>query len=242
MQTSQPDDHAQGLRGQLDPMRYDGADLHPLESNGMIGRLIREGSRVLDVGCGTGRLSEYAMKELGCTVIGVEPQRARAEEARRRGVTVLTEPFGFALASQVGPFDYVLFVDVLEHLVAPDQALLAARSCLASDGRALISVPNVAHFTVRIDLLLGRFDYQDLGLMDATHLRWFTQKTLLSLLSATGFAPEHVAVTRGLWIPQYARRPWCWLKGRKRGVIDRLCERWPLVFGLQHIVVAKVQQ
>jgi hypothetical protein len=93
-------------------------------------------------------------------------------------------------------FDTVVFADVLEHVKQPERALTDARSILNDDGRVIVSIPNVAHGNVRLDLLLGRFDYTSLGLLDHTHLRFFTETTLAALLAESGYEVEEIRRVR----------------------------------------------
>ncbi len=78
-------------------------------------------------------------------------------------------------------------MDVLEHLPDPERALAAARRLLRPGGRLFVSVPNVANLTVRLSLLFGRFEYGDRGIMDRTHLRFFTRKSALRMVRGAGF-------------------------------------------------------
>jgi 2-polyprenyl-3-methyl-5-hydroxy-6-metoxy-1,4-benzoquinol methylase len=84
----------------------------------------------------------------------------------------------------------VVFGDVLEHLVDPWEALRVARGLLAPGGVAIVSVPNVAAWPVRFGLLAGRFDYADFGLLDRTHLRFFTRRSAHELVQAAGYEIE----------------------------------------------------
>jgi O-antigen biosynthesis protein len=92
-------------------------------------------------------------------------------------------------------FDVIVFGDVLEHLRDPLPALRQARTLLAPGGYVVISIPNVAHGDVRMSLLLGRFPYRNLGLLDNTHLRFFTRANLRELLDDAGFAAIEVRTT-----------------------------------------------
>jgi hypothetical protein len=134
-----------------------------------------------------------------------------------------------------------VFNDVLEHVIDPVELLLLAKSVLNEGGHVIISVPNVAHWTVRWQLLAGRFDYEPTGIMDATHLRWFTAKTIVAVLQTAGFEPVHQDVSRGSWLPIYSRRlPWKPLPFRVRAwLLDNLCRLWPGLFGCQHVIKAK---
>ncbi len=202
--------------------------------------LIAKNSRVLDVGCGTGSLSELIQEQLDANVVGIEPDAARAAVARSRGIIafdgLLTEEF----LKTHGPFDTILFADVLEHLSSPGELVLLAREGLAPNGSIVASVPNVAHWLVRSALLRGRFTYRDCGIMDATHLRWFTQEALHSFFDNLGYHVTDHLYTVNAGIPDYGRsRPWMWLSDRNRErLVRRLVGRYPRLFGCQHVVRA----
>ena len=94
-----------------------------------------------------------------------------------------------------GAFDAIICADVLEHLRDPCGALRRLRSLLAPAGWMIVSVPNVAHWSVRLRLLAGRFDYQPSGVLDEGHLRFFTRGTARQLMSQAGLTVEWEAVT-----------------------------------------------
>jgi SAM-dependent methyltransferase len=93
------------------------------------------------------------------------------------------------------PFEAIIYGDVLEHLSDPTAVLRALDQFLAPGGAVIVSVPNVAHLWVRLSLLVGRFDYADRGILDRTHLRFFTRRTLLELLRSAGLRVDELAVT-----------------------------------------------
>lgn len=240
------DDSARGFVLQRpDSLRYDGQPFDAHEANGMVLRLIPEGSRVLDIGCGTG-VTTALMRDLrGAEVVGIEPDDARAARARERGIDVIAGTLDDADLSGLGTFDVIVFADVLEHLADPLSALeRARRSLLSPSGRVVASVPNVAHWTVRLDLLRGRFDYKPVGIMDATHLRWFTADGVRRLFQAAGLQVESLQGSAGLWMDEYKyRRPWRWLSPRRRERwVLRAASKWPTLFGCQHIVCARPAQ
>ncbi len=86
-----------------------------------------------------------------------------------------------------GRFEVVLMGDVLEHLVRPEILLRSVARMLTPDGFVVVSLPNVVHWTVRLKMLLGRFDYQPVGLLDATHLRFFSLRSARALLEDSGY-------------------------------------------------------
>jgi predicted TPR repeat methyltransferase len=92
----------------------------------------------------------------------------------------------------------IVLADVLEHLRSPASALKLVREALASDGRAFISVPNIANITVRLGLLFGIFEYRDRGILDATHLRFYTMRTIRREIEHAGF---RIIAVRGSSVP-----------------------------------------
>jgi SAM-dependent methyltransferase len=167
-----------------DPIRprYDFAlgDLAREQSpRGRVFRAISPGGRVLDVGCDTGRFGEALTRLKHCEVHGIERDERAVLEARGRLAVVhsrsIDAPETF---DDLGPYDAVLFFDVLEHLTDPWAVLARAVRTLRPGGCVYAIVPNVAHVSVVRRLLLGRFEYAEHGIMDRTHLRWFTRSSL----------------------------------------------------------------
>jgi len=226
--------------GMLDPLRYDGHMDAPQEVARMLAELVPKGSRVLDVGCGTGSVSRIIEDTRGAQIIGIEPNSSRAAVARSRGLEVHEEPFTPSILQRLEPFNVVMFADVLEHVVDPSDLLKLSDRALLPGGRVIASVPNVAHWSVRVDLLRGRFDYQPFGIRDATHLRWFTEKTIRLLFESSGLRIISLQHTAGVTLPEYeARRPWRWIpRQRRNSLIRTLARRLPLLFGCQHIIHA----
>jgi len=143
---------------------------------------------VLDVGCASGRMGGEIKFKLKAEVWGIEPV---AEVARRAGKIldrVIVAPVEQAIPELPdGYFDCIIFADVLEHLQNPDQVLLDIKSKLKSTGEIIASMPNVRHWSVVKDLLEGRWEYVDAGILDRTHLRFFTRKSAQDLLKKTGY-------------------------------------------------------
>lgn len=151
-------------------------------------QMIPSGGRVLEVGCANGALSEYLTRQLGCEVVGIELNPEAAFQAERGCSRVIVgDVEKDALDRAEGKFDVITFGDVLEHLVSPGTVLSRCRHLLSSKGFVLISIPNVAHYTVRLRLLGGQFDYQQQGPLDHTHLRFFTLRTARQMLADSGY-------------------------------------------------------
>lgn len=237
-----PDRHSDGfLSGVAQPLRYDGHSLaDPVEATGILRSFIPDRARILDVGCGPGALTDVVTQGKDAVVFGIEPNTTRAESARARGFDVfcgmLTEDYlqGREL------FDVVLFADVLEHVPDPARLLRLAAAALKPGGIVLISVPNVAHWSMRLDLLRGHFDYTEVGIRDATHLRWFTLKTIKHLLNSQRFEVVAYKPTAGTWMYEYTRMPWRWLPDRLRvRLIVALSHAMPTLFACQHVLKAR---
>jgi methionine biosynthesis protein MetW len=151
-------------------------------------QMIPRGSRVLEVGCANGALSAYLTRELACEVVGIELNPEAAYQAERHcSRVIIADVEKDALDRAEGRFDVITFGDLLEHLVSPGTVLSRCRHLLSSTGFVLISVPNVAHYTVRLRLLRGQFDYEHHGLIDHTHLRFFTLRTARQMLADSGY-------------------------------------------------------
>jgi 2-polyprenyl-3-methyl-5-hydroxy-6-metoxy-1,4-benzoquinol methylase len=172
----------------------------PTTSHGLVARLVGSGKRVLDVGCGTGQLADY-LQSHGNEVSGVEMDPESAELARphlERLVVGDLDHLDLVAELGAGSFDVIVCADVLEHLRNPLITLRQVRALLVDGGYLVTSIPNVAHGSVRLALLQGRFEYRDLGLLDDTHLRFFTWSSVVSLLRAAGFVPaESLQTTAG---------------------------------------------
>jgi methionine biosynthesis protein MetW len=150
-------------------------------------RAVRPGSRVLDVGCDTGHLGAY-LKGTGCSVDGIEMDEAAASEAETRLDAVYRGSIDEDLTGSLVPgYDYIILADVLEHLPYPDRTLDKLKPLLNDGGQVIASIPNVANFRVRFRLLFGIFEYTEIGILDRTHLRFYTFKTARKLFTDAGF-------------------------------------------------------
>jgi 2-polyprenyl-3-methyl-5-hydroxy-6-metoxy-1,4-benzoquinol methylase len=176
----------------MDGSRYDtDIDLsNRNNSHTLMVELVGGDKRVLDVGCATGYLARV-LGERGCTVSGLEADPVAAEEARpylQRLVVGDVETLDLLETFGDDRFDVVVFGDVLEHLRDPLAALRNAKQVLAERGSVVASIPNIAHGSVRLALVAGRFDYQPLGLLDSTHVRFFTKASIERLFHDAGMA------------------------------------------------------
>jgi glycosyltransferase involved in cell wall biosynthesis len=143
-------------------------------SHHLVQKLVGTNQEILEIGCGGAML---------------------ANELEKNGNRVTTVEYGGAerasdatLPSLNGRrFDRVLMLDILEHLGSPDRLLRQCQDLLTPHGQLIVSVPNVANINVRAHLLFGKFDYKSRGILDRTHLRFFTRKTARRLLEENGY-------------------------------------------------------
>lgn len=152
---------------------------------------------VLDVGCAAGDLAR-ALKAQGCRVSGIELDPGRAREAEPDLVKLVVGDVSTIDLSSVFPaagFDVVVCGDVLEHLTDPESVLRALIPLVRPDGELVVSVPNVTHGSLRLALLQGRWRYTDEGLLDGTHLRFFTRESLIALLTSVGLEVVELRAT-----------------------------------------------
>jgi len=194
---------------------------------GEIVELVPAGARrVLDLGCSTGWLAG-ALKERGAVeVVGIEREAAYAAIAEERCDRVVVGDVE-VVPPDLGRFDCLVAADVLEHLVDPWSALERYAALLEPGCRAVVSLPNVAHWSTYAALARGSWPRRPEGIHDATHLRWFTLRDAVELCEGAGLHVEHVE-----------RRPWLLWRGtrldRHVGPLARLAP-----FTFQHVLAAR---
>ena len=152
-------------------------DPNSQDSLARLARQIRPGSRVLDLGAGPGVLGRYLTEALDCAVDGVEYNPvAVAEAASWYRQLECADLESIALTERFAGqrYDFILCADILEHLRQPGALLAQLPDLLAPNGRVLLSVPNAAYAGLIAELLGGDFRYRPEGLLDETHLRFFT--------------------------------------------------------------------
>lgn len=180
------------------------------DSLAKIVRLMRAGTRVLDLGTGPGILGKYLSERLSCRVDGIEYNPLAAEVAAPHYDKLVVADLEKSSLSELFPesrYDYIVCADVLEHLSEPGRIVDQLASLLRPGGRVLISIPNVAYVGVIADLLAGEFLYRPEGLLDETHLRFFTRRSLLDFLAKHGLRVcSQDSVTVELRHSEFARR------------------------------------
>lgn len=189
---------------------------------------------VLDVGCWNGTLGRTLIRDCGAIVDGIERDPDQAQAARAIGyrnvdVADLDREVPDAGGRQ---YDFILFGDVLEHLVHPDIVLADIARRLAPGGRVLVSLPNIAFAGNRLSHLLGNWDYRDYGILDRTHLRFFTRRTMIGLVEAAGLRVSRIDGYVGL-------HAYPWIVREPLRFLGRL---WPSLFAIQIVLSAQASQ
>lgn len=161
-------------------------------------------TRVLDVGCGSGVLGGWLISNKQCFVEGVEyhPEAIRLAKKKLKNVYPINLENHQKLNNVQGEYDIITLVDVLEHCTNPTKILHILQSKLTSKGKFLISLPNVAHHSVRFGLLKGKFEYADSGILDRTHVAFYTKKNIEILLDNSKLRYRLLGSTipnKGLW-------------------------------------------
>ena len=150
--------------------------------------LAAQGKRALELGCADGYISRH-LAERGCRVTGIEVDAEAAQRAQQWCERVLNHDLNDPgwIQQLEGKFDTIVCGDVLEHLIEPERTLRLLHQLLAPGGRVIICLPNIAHIRVRMMLLRGHFDYEPTGIMDATHLRFYTYDSAREMIGRCGY-------------------------------------------------------
>ena len=177
------------------------------ERGELIDRIPSGARNVLDVGCGYGRMGRGIRERLGdVELVGIEKDPLRANEAKIHYDRIILED-----ATQWVPdipresVDVIVFADVIEHVQDPGALISRYLHCLSPSGVVLMSVPNVRYHKVLKDLAEGHFRYEEAGILDRSHLRFFTRESMLELLGEAGLWVESVSAnvdSRFRWVQE----------------------------------------
>src|SRR5438094_5700102 len=211
----------------------------PHSSHSVILRWLGEGRgrRLLDVGAADGLLSGQ-LTERGGRVPAIEGDPALAQAGARHCERMITLNLDREIPVGEGPFDVIVYGDVLEHLVDPLRVLVELDRSLGPNGFVIISVPNIAHLWIRLLLLIGRFDYLDRGILDQSHLRFFTERSLRAMLADAGFSIERFTSTPA---PLYQILPASWHRrwvAATHSINAGIAQKGRRLLGYQFIVLA----
>ncbi len=199
-----------------------------------------ETTRILDVGAATGYLGAALGSQGFRSVSGIELNPAWAEQAKPHyeKLAVLDaerDPLPWDDES----FEAVVLADFIEHVRDGVGVLKKVARLAAPGGRILISVPNVAHWSVRMSLLLGRFDYRPCGILDQGHLRFFTLKTARALIRDAGLALKRTTAIPLPIARWYNRSAWAFPLRAVEALDGGLASLWPPFFSYQFLLLAR---
>src|SRR5262245_13512851 len=196
------------------------------------------GRRLLDVGAAEGILSR-PLTERGWRVTAIEADTGAAKAGAPHCERMIVASADGPLPDLGGPFEAIVCADILEHPTDPLAALRRLAQHLAPGGVVVVSIPNVAHLWIRLGLLAGRFDYADRGILDRTHLRFFTRRTVLALLAGAALTVERSTATP---VPIYQVVPPRW-HGRGLAAAHALsavvARALPRLLAYQFVVLAR---
>lgn len=203
----------------------------------LIQRYSEPGGTLLDLGAAGGELGA-AVRDRFERTIGFEYNVERASDLKRHFDQVVIADLETVRDLPVRDVRVIVLADVVEHL-RDSSILLVVRRSLGTDGRLFLSVPNIANITVRLGLLFGVFEYRDRGILDATHLRFFTMRSIKREVEASGL---RIVAIRGSSIPirliigRFTPEPILRIGERLLTMITRL---WRSLFAYQIIIVAE---
>ncbi|QNP29943.1 class I SAM-dependent methyltransferase [Cylindrospermopsis curvispora] len=174
-------------------------------SLGIVGKYAEVANRlppqsfILEIGCHTGYFTQFLMQN-GHDVLGIEIDESASRVAVEKGCKVLCCNIeNIDIQKNIDQkFDVILLMDVVEHFVYPEKILLSLKSLLKPDGKVIITGPNVGYWAVRKNLLLGRWNYSESGIMDRTHLHFYTADTWKDLLEKSGYQVVQLIPTEGM--------------------------------------------
>ncbi len=186
------------------------------DSHAIIANMVEENSICLDVGCAVGYIGEVLHQEKKCKVYGIEIDQEALQIARQKNC--YEEIYDFSITDTNSSsyqsfmknskkYDYILFADILEHLIDPGKVLYEFSKKLKPNGKILISIPNIAHIDIVKNLIDRTFNYNITGLLDNTHLRFFTKNSFIEMINnineAYKLGLEILDIKKTTMIPSY---------------------------------------
>jgi O-antigen biosynthesis protein len=207
-----PDRSSPAWRTCLDIEGQDAGHYQDVVNTGLFGAIAGVPRRVLELGCATGAFgAALKARYPGATVTGIEAGRAAAAIAATRIDRVVCsriEAVDFAAVGLAhGEFDTLIAADILEHLVNPWETLARLKPFLAPDAQVVASIPNVRNAILIAALAVnGRWQYREHGLLDITHLRFFTLEEIRRMFAETGYRYEHHVVNLSLALAELYHR------------------------------------
>ena len=199
--------------------------------------LVPDNSFVLDCGCGAGDNARI-LRSRGCRITGITISPTELDTASAYCEEVYLWDLECGIPETIrNKYDVVLMSHVLEHLFHPGRVLQDTKKVLKSGGILVVALPNVLMYRIRLDFLLGRFEYTDGGIMDETHVRFYTFATGAKLLEANGYklVKEQSEGAFPLWKARNILPV-----GLVKALNHFVVKHWPGIFGWQSLYLARV--
>ncbi len=218
--------------------QYDEFNPNRFEVHRLALDIIEPNSRVLDIGCATGYFAKQLLTK-HCETWGVDRDKSAVKKAAKYCQKVIVSNLDEVTSLPVPKkyFDYIIMLDVLEHLLHPENLLSMIKNNLKDNGKVIVSIPNIAHASIRWLLLTGGFEYADTGILDKTHVKFYTKQSSQNLLNKCGYKILDTVPTNGMCkVPLLYK------------ITDRLPVKWqyfivkkiPTLFAFQFICVARM--
>lgn len=216
-------------------MKYTLLNVRPYEVHSLVLNSVEPDSTALELGCASGYFSE-ALSNKGLSVVGVEYEKEAAKKAEKwcKKVIVadLEESANIAIKEK---FDYVLLMDVIEHLKNRDALLMRIKEWLSMNGELILTTPNIAHISIRLKLLFGDFTYTKMGILDETHTHFYTRSTLLEELQNKGYATKECVASADFGQIPFVGR---FLRHLPKSIQFSITKMFPTLLGVQWMVIA----
>lgn len=202
--------------------------------------LMNDPGTVLDLGCGGGDNARI-LRTQGYIIDGITISKAELETALpflRNGYLYNLEE-GLPADVKKSRYDYILCSHVLEHICFPEKLLSDIKGCLTQKGVLIVALPNLFHYSSRWKLMMGKFEYQDAGIWDNTHFRWYSYESGAKLLERNGFSAVHKDVTGDLPLASVFKNVFS--NKTAQFIFSLLKKLSPGFFGYQLIYVARIK-
>ena len=193
---------------------------------------VSQGSKVLEIGCGSGKLSNLLRIWKHCKVYCIDKDPICSSFAKGKCIEVLNIDIeNSELPYKDGYFDYIILVNVLEHMIYPDKVLIDLKRYLSENGSLIYSVPNIVNWHSRMTILSGKFEYTDGTVFDRNHLRFFNFISAKNLAIDAGYRIVWIDVT-----------PSVYFYGKKLNFLwYQLAKAWKNLFADEFLIQAKKQ-
>lgn len=218
-------------------LRYNQLNLRKYEAHAIILSIIEPHSKVLDLGCASGYIGKYLKIEKKCEIWGIEQDKNLAVKARKIMKRVFIKDLRNINNLNINTkFDAILLADVVEHITFYDQLLRSIKKYMKSGGKLIISTPNIANISIRWNLFLGKFNYSEKGILDKTHVHFFTKNSLLYTLRSHGYKIESIDYSADFGqIPIFGRI----LKFIPKNIQYKITTVFNTILSIQFIVVCR---